>query len=92
MEGRDELTERDKAILDFERSWWTAGGPKEALIVERFELSAARYYELLGELIDSSAAERHDPLVVHRLRRERQRRRRHQADRHVQHPAGSSPP
>jgi len=92
MEGRDELTERDKAILDFERSWWTAGGPKEALIVERFELSATRYYELLGGLIDSSAAERHDPLVVHRLRRERLRRRRDQADRHVQHPAGGSPP
>jgi hypothetical protein len=35
-----ELTERDRAILDFERSWWTESGPKEAAIRERFELSA----------------------------------------------------
>jgi hypothetical protein len=37
-----ELTERDRAILDFERSWWHETGPKETLIQERFELSASR--------------------------------------------------
>lgn len=71
-----ELTERDRAILEFERSWWSAGGPKEALIVERFELSASRYYQILAELLDSDAAYAHDPLVVRRLRRQRDRRRR----------------
>lgn len=71
-----ELTERDRAILEFERSWWSEGGPKEALIVERFELSASRYYQILGELLDSDAAYAHDPLVVRRLRRQRDRRRR----------------
>lgn len=71
-----ELTERDKAILEFERSWWTLGGPKEALILERFDLSATRYYQILGELLASDDAYEHDPLVVRRLRRQRDRRRR----------------
>ena len=75
-----ELTERDKAILEFERSWWTLGGPKEALILERFDLSAARYYQILAELLESDAAYAHDPLVVRRLRRQRDRRRRARVD------------
>ncbi|MCC5951781.1 MAG: DUF3263 domain-containing protein [Acidimicrobiia bacterium] len=71
-----ELTERDRAILDFEKSWWTQEGPKEALIVERFELSAERYYQILNQLLESDEAYAHDPLVVRRLRRQRERRRR----------------
>ncbi|MEJ5254571.1 MAG: DUF3263 domain-containing protein [Acidimicrobiales bacterium] len=71
-----ELTDRDRAILDFERSWWSEAGPKEALIRERFELSATRYYQILNELLESDAAYEYDPLVVRRLRRLRDRRRR----------------
>lgn len=70
------LTERDRAILDFERTWWATPGPKETAIVERFELSAERYYEILAELLDSPDALAHDPLLVRRLRRLRERRRR----------------
>ena len=70
------LSDRDRAILDFERSWWTELGPKEAAIRERFELSASRYYEILGELIDAPEAMAYDPLLVRRLRRFRDRRRR----------------
>jgi len=71
-----ELTERDRAILDFERSWWHESGPKETLIQERFELSASRYYEILGQLLESPEAYDYDPLGVRRLRRLRDRRRR----------------
>lgn len=71
-----ELTARDRAILDFERSWWTESGPKEALIRDRFELSATRYYQILNELLASQDAYEYDPLVVRRLRRLRDRRRR----------------
>ena len=70
------LTERDKAILDFERSWWSEPGPKETAIRERFELSATRYYEVLNELLDDPESLDYDPLVVRRLRRLRDRRRR----------------
>lgn len=74
------LTERDRAILDFERSWWSESGPKELAIRERFELSTTRYYEILGELLDSPDAMAHDPLVVRRLRRLRDRRRRERTE------------
>lgn len=70
------LTERDRAILDFERSWWSEPGPKELAIRERFELSTTRYYEIVNELIDEPEALDYDPLVIRRLRRLRDRRRR----------------
>jgi len=70
------LSDRDKAILDFERGWWRLPGSKEAAIREQFDLSTTRYYELLGALLDSSEANDYDPLVVRRLRRLRDRRRR----------------
>jgi hypothetical protein len=70
------LTDRDRAILDFERSWWSEPGKKELAIRERFDLSTTRYYEILNELLDSSEALEYEPLVVRRLRRVRDRRRR----------------
>jgi hypothetical protein len=70
------LTERDQAILDFERSWWTEPGPKDTAIRERFELSGTRYYQLLTELLDDDDAMAYDPLLIRRLRRVRERRRR----------------
>lgn len=70
------LTDRDRAILDFERSWWTEAGPKDTAIRERFELSGTRYYQLLTELLDDPAALEYDPLLIRRLRRVRERRRR----------------
>ena len=70
------LTERDRSILDFERSWWTEAGPKDTAIRERFELSGTRYYQLLTELLDDPDALEYDPLLVRRLRRVRERRRR----------------
>jgi hypothetical protein len=60
------LTERDKAILDFERTWWTEAGPKDTAIRERFELSGTRYYQLLTELIDDDVALAYDPLLIRR--------------------------
>jgi hypothetical protein len=70
------LTDRDRAILDFERSWWTETGPKDTAIRERFELSGTRYYQLLTELLDDPDALEYDPLLIRRLRRVRERRRR----------------
>jgi hypothetical protein len=70
------LSDRDRAILDFERSWWTEAGPKDTAIRDRFELSGTRYYQLLTELLDEPDALEYDPLLVRRLRRVRERRRR----------------
>ena len=70
------LSDRDRAILDFERTWWSEPGPKGAAISARLGLSPARYYRLLGDLIGSAEAAAYDPLVVRRLRRLRSDRRR----------------
>lgn len=69
------LTERDRAILDFERTWWTADDDKDAAIRARFDVSTTRYYQLLNEILDDPEALEHDPLVVRRLQRLRDRRR-----------------
>ena len=70
------LTQRDRDILDFERSWWTATSPKDVQIRERFELSTTRYHQILNEMLDTEEAMAYDPLVVRRLHRQRDHRRR----------------
>ena len=71
-----ELSDRDRAILDFERSWWTRRGAKEEAIRRELRISGTRYYQLLGMLVDEPAAVAYDPLTVKRFRRDRDRRRR----------------
>lgn len=70
------LSDRERAILDYERSWWQEAGPKERAIRQRLGLSPTRYYRVLAELVESDDALEYDPLVVRRLRRDRRRRRR----------------
>ncbi|QPZ37367.1 DUF3263 domain-containing protein [Paramicrobacterium chengjingii] len=79
------LGERDRAILDFERQWWTHAGTKEQAIRQRFDVSSARYYQLLAALIRRPEALVYDPMLVKRLLRIRDqrsaaRRRRTSAD------------
>lgn len=63
------LSERDHALLDFERDWVEGRGPKESAIRTRFGIPAARYYQLLHTLIDSPIALAYDPMLVRRLQR-----------------------
>ena len=70
------LTERESAILAFERQWWKYAGAKEQAVKDLFGLSATRYYQLLNALIDTPEALRHDPMLVKRLRRMRTSRQR----------------
>ncbi|CAN5820313.1 hypothetical protein BH24ACT3_BH24ACT3_12430 [soil metagenome] len=79
------LSDQDRAILDFERTWWTGAGPKQRAIKERLGLSGTRYYQRLGTLVESPEALAYDPLVVRRVRRDRLRRR---LSRFEGHPAG----
>lgn len=72
----EELDEREKAVLDFERSWWKHAGVKEQAIKERFDMSATRYYQLLNELLEKPAALAYDPILVKRLKRLRVYRQR----------------
>jgi hypothetical protein len=74
------ISERHRAMLDFERSWWNEGQPKETLIRSRFQCSADEYYAELNDLLEQPEAMEHDPLVVRRLQRHRVRRRRQRLD------------
>ncbi len=74
------LTEREQAILDFERSWWTQDGVKDLMLRDRFLCSADDYYNELNRLLDTDEALAYDPLVVRRLQRARERRRRMRLD------------
>jgi hypothetical protein len=74
------LSEHDRAILEFERSWWTRPGPKEMAIRDQLGMSPTRYRRLLASLVESDDAEAYDPLVIRRLRRARDQRRRARYD------------
>jgi hypothetical protein len=76
MRGAEALSERDRAILAFERQWWKYAGAKETAVRELFDLSATRYYQVLNTLIDNPDALAADPLLVKRLRRMRDERHR----------------
>jgi uncharacterized protein DUF3263 len=77
------LTEREREILAFERSWWKQGGSKERAVREAFDMSATRYYQILNALIDTPAALIEDPMLVRRLRRQRHARQRQRAARRL---------
>ena len=78
-EPHGELSERDAAILAFERQWWKFAGAKEQAIRDNFEMSATRYYQVLNALIDKPEALVQDPLLVKRLRRLRATRQRNRS-------------
>jgi hypothetical protein len=67
--GTNELSERDREILNFERQWWKYAGAKEQAVREKFDMSSTRYYQVLNALIDRPEAIAFDPLLVRRLRR-----------------------
>jgi uncharacterized protein DUF3263 len=75
-EGDTPLDPAWREILEFERGWWQASVPKERAIRERFGVSPARYYQRLNRLIDRREALEADPMLVRRLRRLRESRRR----------------
>ena len=70
------LTERERAMLDFERQWWRYAGSKEQAVRDLFDMSATRYYQVLNALIDRAEAVDYDPMLVKRLRRMRTSRQR----------------
>ncbi|MDO8389115.1 MAG: DUF3263 domain-containing protein [Actinomycetota bacterium] len=77
---RETLAERDLAILQFEATWFTLDEDRHDAIRARFSCSVEEYNLDLNRVIDHPAALLVDPLVVRRLRRHRERRRRQLID------------
>jgi hypothetical protein len=71
----DPLTDLERDVLTFERSWWKHPGAKQAAVREWFGLSSTRYHQVVNALLDRPAALVADPVLVHRLRRQRDQRR-----------------
>jgi hypothetical protein len=70
------LDPRSTEVLDFERESWKLTQTKERAIRERFGFSPSRYHQLLHRIIDRPEALIYDPMLVRRLRRVREVRRR----------------
>lgn len=71
------LSDLEHDILAIEAQWWRYPGAKETAIADQLGLTATRYYQLLNHLIDQPAALAHAPLLIRRLQRLRDTRRRH---------------
>jgi hypothetical protein len=70
------LDDRDRSLRDFEAAWQRHVGAKEEAIRADLGLTPARYYQLLGRLIDTEDALAYDPMLVKRLQRIRDERQR----------------
>ena len=79
ISGAAALDERTRLILDFERESWKLPVRKERAIRERFGFSTARYHQLLNRAIERPEALAYDPMLVLRLRRLHEVRRRRRA-------------
>jgi hypothetical protein len=69
------LGETERAVLDFESSWWLYPAPKDRAVSEYLGMSATRYYQVLRRLLDRPEAQAYAPLTIRRLRRTRDRAR-----------------
>lgn len=69
------LSDRDQAILTFEKQRWRFEGAKRAAIRDQLHISPTRYYQVLNALLDDPAALSAEPVLVRRLQRQRQARR-----------------
>ena len=67
--GGHPLSERERAVLTFEKRQWRHSGAKDQAIRENFEMSANLYYQLLNALLDRPEAQAFEPALVKRLRR-----------------------
>lgn len=58
-------------VLLFEGAWWRRAGSKDDAIRATFRCSPVAYYQRLNRLLDDPAAMAAQPLLVARLRRQR---------------------
>ena len=73
------LTDREKAMLAFEKQTWRYAGMKEQAIRDLFGISATTYFQRINALIDKPAALAAEPVLVKRLLRRREDARRARA-------------
>jgi hypothetical protein len=65
------LSDKQQAILDFERQWWRYAGGKAIEIQQHLDMTPVAYYRQLNMIIDLPEATEYDPTLVRRLQRAR---------------------
>ena len=78
------LSEVEQRVIDLERTWWREPGTKQNAIRRDLGVSPAAYYAKLADLVTRYDALRYDPLVIRRLRRRNDARRRAAFEYHAQ--------
>lgn len=63
------MTPIQRMILDMEKRHYRYAGNKEQAIRDEFDMTPARYYQLLASLVDEPEALAVEPVLVNRLRR-----------------------
>ena len=69
------MSAREVELIEYEGSWWKEPGNRADVVAKRFGLTLDEYRDVIDVLIDTEAALTHDPLVVRRLRRQRDNKR-----------------
>jgi hypothetical protein len=75
-----ELTDQERALLDFERAAWQLSERKNGAIRAQLSIAPSTYYRTLHALVGRPEAMEYDPLTVLRIRKRRglARRARHE--------------
>lgn len=68
------MTDEDREILALERRWYARPGAKETAILAELGMSPVRYYQRLLSIVEDPEALAAEPVLVHRLRRLKERR------------------
>lgn len=71
QEDLTELTDRQKAVLDFAAAFSGSPGGQAGRIRQQFDMSPIRFFQALNALLDNPAALRHAPGTVRWLTRAR---------------------
>ncbi|QDP43663.1 helix-turn-helix DNA-binding domain protein [Gordonia phage PhorbesPhlower] len=70
------MTDDDRRMLDLAGQRWKYAGSLEQRVRDEFGISLTRFWQKVGQLIDTEEALAYAPIVVNRLRRLRTARRR----------------
>ncbi|NUP38130.1 MAG: DUF3263 domain-containing protein [Streptomyces sp.] len=71
----EELSPRDRAVLDLASRSWPGPGARDRAVRERLAMSPTAYLQRLNALLDDPRAVAYAPVTVNRLRAARAHRR-----------------
>jgi hypothetical protein len=86
IDVRPELDDLTRRVLEFERARWRGRRSKERAIREGLGITPTRYHQVLAGALDRPEALAFDAMLVRRLRRLRDARRRVRFARRLGHP------